>query len=46
LSASQDFPPAIYQIGVCYDGGYGVELNKEKAQEYFDRATKLGFEGE
>ena len=31
----QEYPPAIYRMGVCYLRGLGVEKDPEKAAEYF-----------
>ena len=37
-------PIALYNVGTQYFAGKGVELNMEKAAEYFEKAANMGFE--
>lgn len=34
----------MYNVGTQYFAGKGVDLNMEKAAEYFEKAANLGFE--
>ena len=38
-----DNPVAVYNVGTHYFSGYGVAQNLEKAREYYERASALGF---
>ena len=44
LSAAQKFPRALYQLGLHYMIGAGVEQNAEKGGEFFVEAAKQGHE--
>ena len=37
-------PIALYNTGTQYFAGKGVDVNMEKAAEYFEKAADLGFE--
>jgi len=41
-SAMQNYIPAIYQMGMMYALGEGVDRNKEEAYKYYEQASKLG----
>jgi len=41
-SAAQGYSPAIYLLGQLYYMGEGVDLDKQKASEYFKRAAEKG----
>jgi hypothetical protein len=41
-SASQEYSPALYFLGQLYYVGEGVEVNREKAFEYFGQAAEKG----
>jgi len=41
-SASQEYSPALYFLGQLYYVGEGVEVNREKAFEYFEQAAEKG----
>ncbi|PCK32653.1 tetratricopeptide repeat protein [Pseudoalteromonas piscicida] len=40
--AEMNYAPGIYQLGVMYEGGYGVIKNQRKAAELYKKAVKLG----
>ncbi len=40
-SAGRDYPPALYVIGVYYDTGEMVNVDKPKAAQFFKRAAEL-----
>lgn len=42
ISAAKDYPPAVYELGVSYDTGDLVSINKEKAAHLFEHAAQLG----
>lgn len=41
-SAMQNYLPSIYQLGVMYELGEGVERDKEQAYKYYEQAAKMG----
>lgn len=41
-SADQDYPNALYSLGVCYQFGYGVEEDKKEAFRFYERAAEKG----
>jgi TPR repeat protein len=41
-SASQGYSPALYLLGQLYFVGEGVEINRDKAFQYFERAAQNG----
>lgn len=43
LSANQLYPPALYELGVCYQHGMGVTLDEKYASELFKQAADLGY---
>lgn len=40
-AAKQDFPPALFVLGVCYNTGDLVNIDKHKAAQLFKRAAEL-----
>lgn len=48
LSADQKYPEALWSLGLCYEIGYGVVKNVERASELKEEAALLGsrFAGE
>ena len=44
LSAEQDYPGALFVLGVCYQDGTGVEKDLEKAAELYQQALDAGYE--
>lgn len=42
-SATYDYSPALYMLGLCYRNGYGVERDDERAAFYLKRAAKLSY---
>lgn len=42
LAATQEYPPALEQMGDYYYRGYGIKENLDKAEEYYHRAVDLG----
>ena len=43
-AAEKGHPIGMYNVGTQYFAGKGVDLNMEKAAEYFEKAANLGFE--
>jgi TPR repeat protein len=41
-SASMDYMPAIYVLGLMHERGEGVGVDKDKAWRFYERAAKLG----
>ncbi len=41
LNTDKALSEAIFQLGCCYVGGYGVEKDYAKAMEYFDRVVEM-----
>lgn len=39
---SQNNPETLFHLGVCYETGKGVEMNKYKAAEYYKKAAEQG----
>ena len=42
LSADQQYPQAMWTLGLCYEIGYGVMANKDTAKELEEKAAELG----
>ena len=42
-SAKQNYGPACFNLGLCYEEGNGVSQNKKKALKYYQRATKYRY---
>ncbi|MDE6241405.1 MAG: sel1 repeat family protein [Anaeroplasmataceae bacterium] len=43
-AAAQNYPDAIYQLGIFYEkGDYGVPVDIKKALQYFEKAANLGY---
>ena len=42
-SATYDYSPALYMLGLCHRNGYGVERDDDRADFYLGRAAKLSF---
>ena len=43
LAAEKSFPKALYELGVCYYYGNGVEKDLTKAVEWFTKAAEQGY---
>ena len=43
-AAEQGFPRAQHNLGVCYEYGKGVNINKAKAVEWYQKAANQGYE--
>lgn len=41
-AASQDYSPALFRLGWIYETGRGVDLDRERAYVYYERAAKRG----
>lgn len=41
-SAEQNYMPSVYQLGVMYERGEGVGVNKDKAYQYYEQASRMG----
>ncbi|RGY02117.1 tetratricopeptide repeat protein [Odoribacter splanchnicus] len=41
-TVSQNNPETLFHLGICYEIGKGVEMNKYKAAEYFKKAAEQG----
>ena len=42
-AAERGYPPAQYQLGVCYSVGNGVKQDKTEAVKWYRKAAKKGF---
>ncbi len=42
-AAKQNFPPALNQLGQCYEFGIGVAVDSQQAEALYQRARDLGF---
>ncbi len=42
-AADQNYPEAVWVLGLCYQMGIGCEVNKAKAQELIEKSAKLGY---
>ena len=42
LSGMQNNMKSLYQLGLCFENGYGTEKNKDRAMYYYQKAAKLG----
>jgi TPR repeat protein len=42
FQAANHIPLAMYEVGMSFQQGWGVEKDKAKAAYYFDLAAKLG----
>ena len=42
LSAEHDNPEGMYNLGICYDGGFGCKKDEAKAQQWYQRAADEG----
>lgn len=42
MAADQGHPLGLFNLGVCYENGYGVIRNREKAIEYYKQAADQG----
>jgi len=40
--ADRNNPKACFLRGRCYDLGFGLQKDKEKAKEWYEKARKLG----
>lgn len=43
LAADQNYPEAIWILGLCYQMGRGCKTDKRKGQELIEKAAKLGY---
>ena len=43
VKAEEGDAVAQYNLGVCYDNGYGVPMNKTKAVEWYQKAAEQGY---
>jgi TPR repeat protein len=41
-AAVKAYPPAVFSLGVMYDRGEGVPIDKKKARAYFEEAAQKG----
>ena len=41
-AAAQDYVPAIYCLGEAYQFGEGVDVDRNKANKYFEKAAAMG----
>jgi TPR repeat protein len=41
-AASENYLPAIYQLGRMYESGEGVSADKDKAYKYYEHASAIG----
>ena len=41
--AAQEDAEAQFRLGVCYDDGDGVPMNKSKAVEWYQKAAEQGY---
>jgi TPR repeat protein len=41
-AAAKDDPKALYNLGLCYKHGDGVNRSQRWAKYYFERAARLG----
>lgn len=41
-AAEQNYSPALYHLGIMYDEGEGVTVDKDRAQYYLTKAAGLG----
>lgn len=44
LEANLGYPKGLYNLGIMYQNGDGVEQDFDKAADYFEQAAQLGFE--
>ncbi|WRK51913.1 hypothetical protein SD457_15425 [Coprobacillaceae bacterium CR2/5/TPMF4] len=44
-TANDDYAPGLFQVGLAYEIGRGVEENIDKAMDYYQRAAKLNHTG-
>lgn len=40
MDAEQGYAQAQYNLGVCYENGYGVKKDLNKAKYYYDKARE------
>lgn len=45
-SAAMNFPPAIYEAGIRYRDGIGIEANVDKGKQFIARASYMGYKGD
>ena len=43
-AAEKNFDAAQYSLGYCYENGWGIVKNLEKALEYYRKAAEQGYE--
>ncbi len=43
LAAAQKYPEALWTLGLCYECGYGIELNKSEAKKLKEESAMLGY---
>ena len=43
-AANGDYPPALFNLGYCYEKGSGVKKDRKKAHKLYNRAAMLGDE--
>lgn len=41
LIASEYYEASAYEVGIIYENGYGVDIDLEKAKEYYKRASNM-----
>lgn len=41
LVASEYYPASAYEIGIIFENGYGVDVDLEKAKEYYKKASSV-----
>ena len=42
-AAEDDYPPAVCELGLCYEMGAGLEEDKAQAVRWYTRAAELGY---
>lgn len=42
-AANEDYSPAVWWLGLCYQEGIGTCIDQEKAKALKDKAIALGF---
>ena len=41
-SMKLDYPPAVYWVGLCYENGWGCDMDMNRAVRAYDHAYRLG----